>query len=185
MGPLGGLCLQGWNKPWPRYGLWTMAKIVEPVTRNPKTRFQHCQKLILRHNCKHIILHPTSLLTSPRKFRIFLQPRLLPILSISSVDRQTACFLLRQSSVLNHSSYSRSRPLNVVHWTPAPRWLVKRAAVQLRLTADELLTLYCTVGLNLIMYNGALQIPWWWWWWWWCLFETRSFIRAHTHTDND
>jgi len=23
MGPLSGLCLQGWNKPWPHYGLWT------------------------------------------------------------------------------------------------------------------------------------------------------------------
>jgi len=24
MGPLSGLCLQGWKKPWPRYGLWTI-----------------------------------------------------------------------------------------------------------------------------------------------------------------
>ena len=24
IGPLSGLCLQGWHKPWLRYGLWTM-----------------------------------------------------------------------------------------------------------------------------------------------------------------
>jgi len=31
MGPLSGLCLQGWNKPWPRYGLWTKAVVTTTI----------------------------------------------------------------------------------------------------------------------------------------------------------